>query len=76
MTSAGPLDLLGSIVGGRGFPDLLPRSSWLDLGSGLRVRLLDLEALIEIKEELGREKDRAQVLLLRRTLEQRRREPS
>ena len=72
MTSEGPLDLLGSVVGGRGFEELASRSTWLDLGTGLRVRLLDLETLIELKTELGREKDRAQVLLLRKTLEERR----
>jgi hypothetical protein len=76
MTSAGPLDLLGQVVGERGYEELAPRSTWLELGPGLRVRLLDLEALIELKRELGREKDRAQVLLLRRTLEERRGERS
>ena len=72
MTSAGPVDLLGTVVGGRRYEDLVPRSTWLDLDGGLRVRLLELDALIEIKEELGRDKDRAQVLLLRKTLEERR----
>lgn len=72
MTSAGPLDLLGHVVGGRGYEDLAPRAGWLDLGSGLRVRVLDLEAVIELEEELGREKDRAQLLLLRKALEERR----
>ena len=71
-TSEGPLDLLGTVVGGRTYAELLPRSDLMDLGGGKQVRVLGLEALIEIKVETGREKDRAQLPLLRRTLEERR----
>ena len=31
----------------------------MEIGGGIRVRVLDLETLIAIKEELGGEKDRA-----------------
>jgi hypothetical protein len=72
MTSGGPLDVLGSGVGDQEYLDLLSHSSWLDLGDGLRVRVLDLETLVQIKEGTGREKDRAQLPLLRRTLAERR----
>ena len=72
MTSAGPLDLLGRVVGGREYGDLLAHAVWLDLDEGLRVRVLDLETLIALKQELGREKDRAQVLLLQQALQERR----
>ena len=71
MTDAGPLDLLGTVAGDREYSDLVPHSDWLELGDGLRVRVLDLETLIVLKEETGREKDRAQIPLLRRTLEER-----
>ena len=44
----------------------------MDVGEGILVRALDLEALIAIKEELGGEKDRAVLPVLRRTLEEQR----
>jgi hypothetical protein len=44
----------------------------MDLGEGLRIRVLKLEKLIEIKEQLPGEKDRAMLPLLRRTLEEKR----
>ncbi|MGB6942426.1 MAG: hypothetical protein WBE37_08535 [Bryobacteraceae bacterium] len=40
---------------------------------GVRIRVLDLETIIALKEELGGEKDRAVLPTLRRTLEERRR---
>src|ERR1700722_6437731 len=42
MTHAGPLDLLGTVIGGRGYEDLLPRSSSFPLSETLTIRLLDL----------------------------------
>jgi predicted nucleotidyltransferase len=42
----------------------------MDIGEGIRIRVLDLETLIAIKEELGGEKDRAVLPTLRRTLEE------
>jgi len=71
MTSQGPLDLLGTIGEGVGFPELEPHTIWMELGAGLRVRVLKLEEIIRLKEEAGREKDRRQLPLLRRTLEER-----
>ncbi len=71
ITSAGPLDLLGEIGNGLGFDELLPNSSYIDVGSGLRVRLLDLKTLIETKEAAGHAKDLAVLPILRRTLEER-----
>jgi hypothetical protein len=44
----------------------------MDLGEGLRIRVLKLEKLIEIKEQLTGDKDRAMLPLLRRTLEEKR----
>jgi len=71
-TRLGPLDLLGRIAGEKGYEDLIDHAPLTDLGRGLRVHVLDLEVLVEVKEALGRDKDRAQLLEYRRTLEERR----
>ena len=44
----------------------------MEIGEGLRIRVLNLETLIQIKEQLHSEKDRAMLPLLRRTLEEKR----
>ena len=68
MTRWGPLDLLGAIGRDRDYPSRLPRSKPITLRPGLRVQLLDLDALIEVKEETARDKDHAVLAILRRTL--------
>ncbi len=70
MTSMGPIDILGRVAGDREYADLLPVSAWMHSGEGTRVRVLDLATLVKLKEETGREKDLAQLPLLRRTLEE------
>ena len=72
LTRYGPLDLLGKIGRDLGYHDLLPHSVEMDVGDGIGVRVLDLETLIAIKEELAGEKDRAVLPILRRTLQERR----
>jgi len=72
ITRCGPLDLLGAIGHNLGYENLLPHSVEMDVGEGILVRVLDLETLIAIKEELGGEKDRAVLPILRRTLEEKR----
>jgi hypothetical protein len=72
LTRYGPLDLLGTIGSNLGYEDLLPHSVEMDVGEETLVRVLDLETLIAIKEELGGEKDRAVLPVLRRTLEEKR----
>ena len=72
ITRYGPLDLLGTIGNNLTYEDLVPRSVELDVAEGLRIRVLDLETLIAIKEELGGEKDLAVLPTLRRTLEEKR----
>ncbi len=72
-TVHGPLDLLGSVGAGRGYDELKPHSTELELAPDLTIRLLNLETLIELKEELAHEKDLAVLPLLRRTLEERNR---
>jgi hypothetical protein len=72
ITRYGPLDLLGTIGRALGYQELIPHSIELDIGEHLRIRVLDLETLIAIKEELAGEKDRAVLPILRRTLEEKR----
>lgn len=72
MTKHGPLDLLGAIGGGRGYEDLIPRTVEMHLGP-LKVRVIDLDTLIELKETAGREKDKAVIAILKRTRDESRR---
>ena len=67
-TRYGPLDLLGTIGSGRGYADLLPHTLEMELGADVRIRVLDLETVIAIKEEVGGEKDLAVLPILKRTL--------
>ncbi len=73
VTVWGPLDLLGTIGRNLSYEDLLPHTVEMDIGEGNRVRVLSLEMLVIIKEELGGEKDRAVLPILRRTIEEKRR---
>jgi hypothetical protein len=73
MTKGGPLDLLGEIGRGRDYKELLKNTVSLTISENLKVRLLNLETLIETKEETGQEKDKAVLPILRRTLEEKKR---
>jgi predicted nucleotidyltransferase len=64
----GPFDILGHIGNGRTYQDLVGHTVEIDLGDGLKVRVLDLETHIAVKEEVGGEKDIAALPVLRRTL--------
>ena len=68
MTRYGPLDLLGTIGRGLGYEELLEYTTEMRIARKVLVRVLDLEKLIEIKEGLADEKDRAVLPLLRLTL--------
>ena len=68
-TRCGPLDVLGVIGTGLGHEALVPLSEEREIGRDLKVRVLNLETLIEVKEQLGSEKDLATLPILRRTLE-------
>jgi len=72
ITRYGPLDVLGTLGRDLAYEDLLPHSMAMDIGEGMRIQVLDLETLIEIKAGIGGEKDRAVLPILRRTLEQKR----
>ena len=68
MTEFGALDLLGTVGKGLTYADLLPNSSMREISAGLFVRVLNLETLILLKEEAGRDKDLAVLPTLRATL--------
>lgn len=71
MTRFGPLDLLGTIGQGHDYGQLLHESVELEIGGGLKVRVLSLERLVKTKEETGQEKDIAVLPVLLRVLEER-----
>jgi hypothetical protein len=73
LTRHGPLDLLGAIGRGRTYESLLEMSDEMVVGP-VRVRVLGLAAIIETKIESGREKDKAMLPVLRRTLEEKAKE--
>jgi hypothetical protein len=70
ITSCGPLDVLGQIGDRLRYEDLLPETVERSLGT-YTFRVLDLAALIRTKEQAGRDKDRAVLAILRRTLRER-----
>ncbi|HEX6863199.1 MAG TPA: hypothetical protein VF414_10315 [Thermoanaerobaculia bacterium] len=67
VTDAGPLDVLTAIGAGMTYADLIGHTREYEVG-GLVVRCLNLEAIIESKEQANRDKDRAVLPILRRTL--------
>lgn len=71
MTRFGPLDLLGTIGQGHDYGQLLHETVEVEIGGGLKVRVLSLERLVKTKEETGQEKDKAVLPVLRRLLEER-----
>jgi hypothetical protein len=66
-TRDGPLDIL-RLHDARGYGELLPRTRLIDAGD-LRVRVIDLDALIEIKASTGRAKDQIVVSILQAILD-------
>jgi len=70
ITSCSPLDVLGTIGRELGYEELLPHTLEMEVGGGVRVRVLDLETIVSLKEQLAGEKDLAVLPVLRRTLEQ------
>ncbi len=68
LTSAGPLDVLTEIAPGKAWADLEDETVVYDV-AGTRIRTLNLEAVISSKEHANRDKDRAVLPVLRRTLE-------
>lgn len=67
LTDLGALDVLSAIGKGLTYQDLVGRTLSYELGE-VRVRVLDLAAVIETKEQANRDKDRAVLPVLRQTL--------
>ena len=63
MTSLGPLDLLGKLHDGRDY-EALQSSSVTLVDGNLRLRVVDLDTLIQIKSTTGRARDRIVVPML------------
>jgi hypothetical protein len=63
-TTAGPLDILWRLHDGRGYRDLVGRSCVL-AEEDLRVRVIGLDDLIEVKRAIDRPQDRAALPYLR-----------
>lgn len=70
LTNSGPLDVLGFIGGDKRYEDVAAAADTVRIGQ-LSIRVLSLEALIEEKRTLGRDKDRAVVALLEAVLRRR-----
>jgi hypothetical protein len=70
MTNCGPLDVLGFIGQGRRYEEVMDAISKVSVGA-LSIRVLNLEALIEEKKALGRDKDLVVVRLLEAVLRRR-----
>ncbi len=51
LTVYGPVDLLGTAGEGLGYEELLPNSPEIEIDDFLRIRVLDLETIISIKEQ-------------------------
>jgi NurA-like 5'-3' nuclease len=69
-TKHGVLDVLATVEESTSYEDLLPDATMLEV-AGVPVRVLSLERLIVIKEKLTRPKDRAMLLVLKATLDER-----
>ncbi len=66
-TRCGRVDVLRTVGKDLAFQDLIGKTRMLEVGE-LRVRVLDLETIIETKEHADRPKDRYQLLFLRQLL--------
>jgi hypothetical protein len=72
-TSLGSLDVLGEILGGGGYDDLVSASVCLEI-EGVEVLCLGLERLIQVKRAAGRPKDFEAIGELEAILEERNRQ--
>lgn len=70
LTRYGPLDLLATVGRNLTYEDLLPHCSTINVGAGVRIKILNLETLIELKEQLAGDKDLATLPILRQTLKE------
>ena len=70
LTKFGPLDVLGMIGKSRTWEDLRGHTRTMEIEPGVVLRVLDLETLIAVKEELGFPKDTAILPVLRQALKE------
>src|SRR2546430_1124972 len=68
-TKLGDLDLLGEVVGGGGYKELLPHTFLVD-AFGVEFRCVDLPTLIKLKRAAGRPKDLESIAELQTLLEE------
>lgn len=73
-TALGPLDLLGRIEEGQGYAELLPKSVEIPY-RGHPLRVLELEAIVQLKQASKREKDRLTLPALQAALDRQRQKP-
>jgi hypothetical protein len=73
VTTLGDIDILGEVVGGGSYEQLLPNSSEYDI-LGPRCRCVDLPKLIELKRAAGRPRDLDALAELEAILEERERQ--
>lgn len=69
LTDAGPLDILGTVGEGQDYQDLLDDIAQIEIEE-MTLQLQGLQSVIELKEYLGRDKDKAVIPILKRTLEE------
>jgi hypothetical protein len=67
VTSLGPLDVMETIGKGMSYADLVDDTQVMEV-AGVHLRVLGLETIILSKEQANRDKDRATLHVLRRTL--------
>jgi predicted nucleotidyltransferase len=70
ITTLGPLDLFGEIVGGGGYEELQNETIKIQV-AGVECLCLSLERLIEVKRAAGRPKDLEAIAELVQILEER-----
>jgi hypothetical protein len=68
VTSLGALDVMETIGAGMSYADLVGKTRVSEV-AGVSVRILGLETIILSKEQANRDKDRATLPILRRTLQ-------
>jgi predicted nucleotidyltransferase len=68
-TKLGDLDLLGEVVGGGGYRDLLPHTFVVE-AFGVKFKCVDLPTLIKLKRAAGRPKDLESIAELQALLEE------
>jgi predicted nucleotidyltransferase len=74
VTSFGALDVMETIGQGLSYADLLGDTQVMEV-AGVKVRVLGLETIILSKEQANRDKDRATLHILRRTLQMKQEPP-